>query len=64
MKSVAFSSSSVHSGHLTVLMIPEPHDPDLPAAAQVNMDICFCVHVCVRPAQLELRAEETGVFSI
>lgn len=52
--------SKLRSGDLAVLMVPEPHDPDLPAAAVgVKRDICFCVDVCVRHAQLELWVEET-----
>lgn len=40
---------------LTVLMAPEQHDPDLPAAAaadRVKRDICLCIYICVCPSDV------------
>lgn len=41
--------SKQRPGNLAVLMVPEPHDPDLPAAARVKRDICFSMHACECP---------------
>lgn len=67
MSLAVFPPLSKHwSGDLTVLMVPEPHDPDMPAAAAagVKRDIYSFMNVCARPAQLEPWVEETGVFNV